>query len=155
VATLDLTSHSLPPPRLKAQKGIVRVPAYTDFKLHDITSGPEDPDRDPLNMHVRFGSERFFQGESKFLTARLWGFANQMPYFHNGRYTTIRGAVLAHAGEASPVTARFRQLDENGQGALIEFLKTLQVLPPGTRHRVVDTQGNKKQWPPRNTSSIQ
>jgi hypothetical protein len=38
----------------------------------------------------------------------------------------------AHAGEAAPSSAAFRKLDANAQNALIEFLKSLQILPPGT-----------------------
>lgn len=36
---IDLTSRSLPLPRLTSERGVVWVPAYTDLKLHDITSG--------------------------------------------------------------------------------------------------------------------
>ena len=35
------------------------------------------------------------------------------------------------------------------QDSLIEFLKTLQVLPPGVKHLVVDENYQPKQWPPR------
>ena len=41
---VDLSSDELPPPRLKPSQGIIMVPAYTDLKLHDITTGqPGDP----------------------------------------------------------------------------------------------------------------
>ena len=30
---------------------------------------------------------------------------------------------------------------------------TLQVLPPGTRHLIVDENGKEKQWPPRNLAN--
>ena len=33
--------------------------------------------------------------------------------------------------------------------AVIEFLKTLQVLPPGTRDRIVDEKFQAREWPPR------
>ena len=32
--------------------------------------------------------------------------------------------------------------------SIIEFLKTLQVLPPGTKHLIVDENGHEKAWPP-------
>jgi len=32
--------------------------------------------------------------------------------------------------------------------ALIEFLKTLQVLPPGTKDRIVDDRFRAREWPP-------
>jgi hypothetical protein len=36
---MDLTSPELPLPRLRVEQGVVMVPAYTDLKLHDITTG--------------------------------------------------------------------------------------------------------------------
>jgi hypothetical protein len=151
--TVDLTNQNLPQPRLTVEGSRVNVPIYTDFKLHNLSSGDDDPDNDPLNMHTQFGSEDFFSGTKEFLTARLWGFANQLPYFHNGRYTTLRDAILAHGGEAQETTQRFRNLSDGDQGAVVEFLKSLQVLPPGTKYLIVDEQGKKKQWPPANLIS--
>ena len=43
----------------------------------------------------------------------------------------------------------FDALSEYEQSAIVEFLKTLQVLPPGTRSLVIDEHGNRKRWPPR------
>lgn len=123
---VDLASETLPLPRLKVEKGIVAVPAYTDFKLHDITTGPGDPNEEPLDMNRQPGTPEFFTGNRKFLTRKLWGVATEPPYFHHGKFTTLREAILAH----------------------IEFLKTLQVLPPGTADLVVDAQYQKKTWPP-------
>src|SRR5215471_12282185 len=51
--TVDLTSDALPLPRLRAHRGMVLVPAYTDLKLHDIsaTSDPaSDPECEPLDQ---------------------------------------------------------------------------------------------------------
>src|SRR5262249_35481642 len=70
------------------------------FKLHDITSGPEDPNREPLDMNQTPWTPKFRAGNGRFLTRRLWGCANEPPYFHHGRFTTLREAVLAHSGEA-------------------------------------------------------
>jgi len=48
---IDLTDEgTLPPPRLKQMNGIIHVPAFTDLKLHDITSGPRDPNREPVPL---------------------------------------------------------------------------------------------------------
>jgi len=146
---VNLNSKVLPPPRLIAEKNEVTwVPAFTDLKLHDITSGPNDPNRERLNMHFPAGSEEFFAGNSRFLTKRLWGAASLRPYFHHGLYTTLRQAVLAHAGEAQAVTDAFNALSEFEQASIIEFLKTLQILPPGTKARVIDDRGRPRQWPP-------
>jgi hypothetical protein len=144
---VDLTSSALPGPRLKPKGGVVLVPVFTDLKLHDITSGPSDPNVDPLDMNQPVGSAAFFAGNAKFLTKKLWGLANEPPFFHHGLFPTMREAILAHAGEASTSSAAFRALPAAEQGALIEFLKTLQILPPGTAALVVDENGRPKHWP--------
>lgn len=58
--SVDLTSDELPPPRLKPRNGVVWVPAFTDLKLHDIIAGANDPNREPLDMNQKAGSENFF-----------------------------------------------------------------------------------------------
>jgi hypothetical protein len=144
--SVDLTSNALPQPRLRRQGSRVWVPAFTDLKLHDITSGRGDPNREPLNMNAPPGSPAFFAGNGRFLTRKLWGVANEPPYFHHGMFTTLRQAVLAHAGEAQASRQGFEALSAHEQDCLIEFLKTLQVLPPGTRHLVVDENGHPRSW---------
>jgi hypothetical protein len=160
---VDLTDDRLPPPRLKPvrleggedrrshkheSESVVYVPAFTDLKLHDITAGPGDPNIEPLDMQQPNGSMGFFAGNSKFITKKLWGCANEPPFFHHGLYTTLRQAINAHAGEALASNLAYQSLTPDEQADVIEFLKTLQVLPPGTRHLVVDEDGHSKQWPP-------
>ncbi|MEZ4622452.1 MAG: di-heme oxidoredictase family protein [Caldilineaceae bacterium] len=87
-------------------------------------------------------------GNRYFITRRLWGVANEPPYFHHGLYTTLRQAVLGHAGEASASRVAYEALSEYEQNALIEFLKSLQVLPPGTPYLYVNEFGEPVAWPP-------
>ena len=87
---------------------------------HDIIDGDDPAAKEPLDGAQRPGTVAFAAGNRMFLTRRLWGAGNAPPYFHDGRFTTLREAILAHAGEAA------------------DFLQSLQVLPPGTRDRVVD-----------------
>ncbi len=129
---IDLSSDELPGPRLKPVNGVVWVPAFTDFKLHDITAGPNDPNREALDQNAPAGSPEFFAGNGKFLTRKLWGIANQHPFGHHGLYTTMREAVLAHAGEAASSTAKFKTLSSYEQDCVIELLKSLQILPPSS-----------------------
>jgi len=150
--TVDLTSNTLPLPRLQAHHGSVMVEAYTDLKLHDIsaTSNPAtDPECEPLDQNQPAGSPAFFAGNCKFITRKLWGFYNQGGAFmHHGKFTTAREAVEAHNGEALSQRLAFDALPTNPQNDLIEFLKSLQVLPPGSKSLVVDEHGNPKHWPP-------
>jgi CxxC motif-containing protein (DUF1111 family) len=127
---------------------VLYVPAFTDLKLHDITAGPGDPNIEPLDMQQPNGSMGFFAGNSKFITKKLWGCANEPPFFHHGQYTTLRQSILAHAGEALASRQAYQALSIDEQASIIEFLKTLQVLPPGTKDLLVDENGRKKQWPP-------
>ena len=146
--TLDLSSDELPQPRLKPINGVVYVQAYTDFKLHNITADLTDPNVELLKMQVPRDTDEFFAGNAYFLTKRLWGAANEPPYFHHGLYTTLREAILAHNGEAAASRQAFEQLGEYEKKAVIEFLKSLQVLPPGTTALVIDENGAPREWPP-------
>jgi CxxC motif-containing protein (DUF1111 family) len=128
------------------------VPAYTDLKLHDIsaTSDPKtDPECEPLDQNQPAGSPGFFAGNCKFITRKLWGFYNQGGAFmHHGQFTTAREAVEAHNGEALAQRQAFDALPSVQQDALIEFLRSLRVLPPGSKSLIVDDHGNPKNWPP-------
>ncbi len=146
---LDLNDHSLPQPRLKAtssKDAILMVPVFTDFKLHDITDPRDDYGVEPLDMNHGPWSAKFIAGNRKFLTKRLWGCANEPPYFHHGLFTTLRQAVLGHSGEALDSRRMFQGLNEYDQDSLIEFLKSLQVLRPGTTELVVDENYQPKKW---------
>jgi len=155
--TVDLTSNVLPLPHLRQHNGSVLVEAYTDLKLHDIsaTSNPAtDAECEPLDQNQPAGSPGFFAGNCKFITRKLWGFYNQGGAFmHHGKFTTAREAVEAHHGEAEDSRRKFGQLSLEEQGQVIEFLKSLQVLPSGSRSLVVDELGNPKRWPPSANSS--
>lgn len=143
-----LSSKKLQKPRLpKSPDGSTKVWAFTDLKLHDITFGPDDPNREPLDMQQPAGSDAFFAGNSRFLTRKLWGIANEAPFYHHGQYTTMRQAIEAHGGEAEDSRLAFDDLDPYDRDCVVEFLKTLQVLPAGTKHMVVDDKGKKRNPP--------
>jgi len=147
--TIDLNSSNLPLPRLApdpAQPEITWVPAYTDLKLHDILD-PNDPG-EPLDMNQTSWTPKFRQGNRRFLTKRLWGSANEPPFFHHGLFTTLRQSLLAHSGEALDSRRGFQKLPADEQDDVIEFLKTLQVLPVGTRDLIVDENFQLRKWPP-------
>ncbi len=146
---MDLNSTELPLPRLApdpAHPDVVWVPAFTDFKVHDI-SDPKDPG-EPLDQNQTAWTAKFRQGNRSFLTKRLWDSANSPPFFHHGLFTTLRESVLAHSGEALQSRTAFQGMTNYDQDSLIEFLKTLQVLPPGTPSLIVDENFHPKAWPP-------
>jgi hypothetical protein len=131
---IDLTSDVLPGPRLKPDMhGVVWVPAFTDLKLHDITSGPDDPNAEPLDQNQPAGSEAFFAGNRKFITRRLWGVGNSGPFMHHGKFTTLREAILAHSGEALQSREAFQTMPSYDRDCVIEFLKSLQIVLPDTK----------------------
>jgi cytochrome c peroxidase len=145
---VDLSSPLLPLPRLSPDaSGTVWVEAFTDFKLHNIC---ETGEGEPLDMNQSQWSKKFTEGNCRFLTKRLWGAANEPPFVHHRLFTTLRQSVLAHSGEAKETRQAFQKLSSAEQDALIEFLKTLQVLPPGTRDRIVDENFRARTWPPKN-----
>jgi CxxC motif-containing protein (DUF1111 family) len=145
--SVDLTSSELPQPRLTPEHASdheIMIPIFSDFKLHDITDPASNEDMEPLDMNHGPWSPGFTKGNRRFLTYRLWGSANEPPYFHHGLFTTLREAVLAHHGEALMIRKAFEALEIEEKNAIIEFLKSLQVLPPDTAHRVVDEKGQQR-----------
>jgi CxxC motif-containing protein (DUF1111 family) len=78
-----------------------------------------------LQTKVRDHDQNHLLGNTKFLTKKLWGFANSGPFMHHGKFTTIREAVLAHAGEALFSRMEFQALSPHEQRCIIEFLKSL------------------------------
>lgn len=150
VLKVDLNDKLLPLPRLQPDSptaSSMAIPAYTDLKLHDITEpGDAEEPVEALDMNWPVWAPKFSGGNRKFLTRRLWGVGNSGPYFHHGLFTTMRQAVLAHGGEAKKTRQAFLGATKDEQDALIEFLKSLQVLPAGTPALVVDENFQPRQW---------
>ncbi len=77
------------------------------------------------------------------ITRKLWGLYNSGPFMHHGKFTTMREAItLGHHGEATATRMEFQALTSSQQDDVIEFLKSLQVLPPGTPCLVVDERNH-------------
>ena len=123
---VDLTVAG-PGPHLERQPdGSVLVPAFTDLKRH--------------RMGDLLDNEVLIQDgvpTDEWLTRKLWGFASEPPFLHHGRATLISEAILAHGGEAQGARDSFAALSGDDQAAVVEFLKTLQVLPEGTDSLVI------------------
>ena len=65
------------------------------------------------------------------LTRKLWGVASEAPFLHHGRATLISEAILLHGGEAEQQRLEYAALAPDDQAAVVEFIKTLQILTPG------------------------
>lgn len=96
----------------------IMVPVFTDLKRHSMG--------DILNNETR---EEEMVPTDQWLTRKLWGFSNEPPYLHHGRATLVSEAILAHGGEAQDSRDAFAALTHDDQAAVVEFLKTLQVIP--------------------------
>ncbi len=124
--------------RLPDGRAVVR--AYTDLKRHDISDGD----------YPHFANERLAQGTlpgsapasdfteppqprpvRQFLTRKLWDAGNSDPYGHRGDLTTLTEAIHFHGGEARASRDAYFALPDDDRAAVIEFLKSLQVLPDG------------------------
>lgn len=125
---LDLTRDGeWPRPRLTS-RGTILVRAFTDLKRHDMGNDPR--------MH----NERIAQAgvpTNVFLTKKLWGVASEPPFLHNGCATLLTDAIDAHGGEAAASRQAFWNLPAQERACVIEFLKSLRVLPPDTRQLVI------------------
>src|SRR5215831_2411327 len=67
---------------------------------------------------------------------------------HHGQFTTMREAVLTgHNGEASASRIAFQSFPAYDQDSIIEFLKSLQILPEGTHSLCVNQDGKERNCP--------
>lgn len=134
VYSYDMTANGQMPRHEKAPGGGIYVRAYSDMKRHNL-----------CDTEVRhFCNEKVVQGgipTELFLTRRLWDVGNSAPYGHRGDLTTITEAIMAHGGEAKSSRLAFDALTAARKADVIEFLKSLQILPPGTPSLFVDKHG--------------
>ncbi len=119
----DMTMQGESPRLERLADGRIMVAAFTDLKRHRIC--------DESLPH--FCNEKLVQGgvpTDQFITRKLWDVGSSAPYGHRGDLTTITEAILAHGGEARQERDRFAALSPAKQAELVEFLKSLQILPP-------------------------
>ena len=147
LVSFDMTREG-PAPRLeRLPHGRALVRAFTDLKRHDLN----DADYDHFaNEQVPQGRLNGFAPASaftvappprptrQFLTRKLWDAGNSAPYGHRGDLTTLTEAIHFHGGEARAARDAFFNLPADDQAAVIEFLKTLQILPDGSPRVVVE-----------------
>jgi CxxC motif-containing protein (DUF1111 family) len=94
----------------------VEVALYTDLLLHDMGAGLDD------------GIDDGAAQPREWRTAPLVGIRHLVALLHDGRATTVREAIEAHASEGSEANdsvARFRALAEEDRSALVRFVEAL------------------------------
>ena len=85
---------------------------FSDFLLHDMGS---------LGDQIVQGGT----GATEMRTAPLWGARFRSTFLHDGRATTVRDAILAHAGQGQAAADQFADLEGFLQDALLAFINTL------------------------------
>ncbi len=143
----DMTRDG-PGPRIeRLRRGRALVRAFTDLKRHDLSDADYnhfDNELLPQGSLVGFASPGDFtvtsapRPTSEFLTRKLWDVANSDPFGHRGDLTTLTEAIYFHGGDARAERDAFFSLSQASQDAIIEFLKTLQVLPEQRTRRHFD-----------------
>ncbi|HKW26797.1 MAG TPA: di-heme oxidoredictase family protein [Terriglobales bacterium] len=141
-ATCHVPSLTTAPAGSKVDGGAFTVPEalggktfypYSDFLLHNVGTGdgivvPMQEHYGPKIYQTRwrnFSVEEYHGARFKMRTAPLWGVRLRSRLMHDGEATTLRDAVLRHAGEAEEVTRRFGKLKPKDQEALLQFLRSL------------------------------
>jgi hypothetical protein len=130
--TFDLTKEGELPRLEPKRQGGARVRAWTDLKRHNLCDAEIRHYCNELVVQAGIPTELF-------LTRKLWDVGNSGPYGHRGDLTTLTGAIAAHGGEARKSRLAFDALPQGKRDEVIEFLKSLQMLPPGTPSRIVDS----------------
>ncbi len=137
--SFDLTADGEKPRLERGRNGTAIIRPFTDLKRHDICD-------DELN---HFENEQITQGRlngfapdsdftivapprpvEQFLTRKLWDVGNSAPYGHRGDLSTISEAIFWHGGDARAQRDAFLLRTPTEQTAIVEFLKTLQIVPP-------------------------
>jgi CxxC motif-containing protein (DUF1111 family) len=118
---------------IPAALGSVTFYPYGDFLMHDIGTGdgilqaiPEHYGKKVFQMMSDYLAKQDFESSrNKIRTAPLWGVRLRPRLMHDGASLTFRDAILRHRGEATQVTAQFRELKAEDQESIIDFLKSL------------------------------
>lgn len=106
VPTLKTGPHSI------AALDHVTFQPFSDFLLHDMGS-------------LGDGIEQGRASGREMRTAPLWGLRARTRFLHDGRATTVEGAILAHEGQGATARNRFAALHSRDRRHLLAFLSSL------------------------------
>lgn len=150
VIKFDMTREGIRP-RLERDGVGALVRAFTDLKRHELSDADykhfTNEQRPMGNLFGYAARDSFYsvpanpnRPNGQFLTAKLWFVGNTDPYGHRGDLTMITEAIYFHGGEARESRDAFFALSEFERATIVEFLKTLQILPPGSPRLVIAEQ---------------
>jgi CxxC motif-containing protein (DUF1111 family) len=123
--TFDMTRQGEMPRLEPTPDGGAVVRAYTDLKRHNLCD-----DRDQYFCNEK--NPEAGVPASSFLTRKLWDIGSSPAFGHRGDLSTMTEAIQHHAGEARASSEKYMNLPAYEQAAVVEFLKTLRILPPGS-----------------------
>ena len=116
-------------------RGVPQVELYGDLKRHDMGA-------DLAEQIDEKGT-----GASVFLTENLWGVGSTAPYLHDGRATTLAGAILVHGGDAAARAGASRRSRDAAEGrdrvprqpGAVQDVRGQVVVPPPPASRSVSS----------------
>ncbi len=116
-------------PNMGGVKGV-----YSDFLLYtlddpNLSGGGDAYTVDPPKQLQLSERPEYLAKREEWKTPALWGVADSAPYFHDGASPTLESAILRHQGDAKLVTAKYRELNQEDQSAVVAFLRTLKAPP--------------------------
>jgi len=136
--SFDMTSEGERPRLERLPLGRALMRPFTDLKRHDLNDAEydyfanEQVPQGTLNGFAPAGDFTIAplpRPTREFLTRKLWDAGNTAPYGHRGDLTTLTEAIYFHGGEAREVRDAFFALAPEDRAAIIEFLRSLVVLP--------------------------
>ncbi len=89
---------------------------FSDFLLHDVGTGDGIP---------VLPTPEYATTANQMRTAPLWGLRTRNRLMHDGLTFTRQEAILRHAGQATGVTNRYKDLSEAEKVLLLTFLDSL------------------------------
>jgi hypothetical protein len=119
----DMTTQGEQPRLEPTPDGGALIRAYTDLKRHNLCD-----EEDRFFCNERVAEKGIPLGT--FLTRKLWDIGSSPAFGHRGDLSTISEAIEHHAGEAHAARVNYLKLSAYERAAVVEFLKSLQILPP-------------------------
>ena len=143
VFSFDMTTNG-EIPRIQPRPGVsALVRPFTDLKRHNLNDADFNHfDNEQLSQGSLLGFAdpgdftipALLRPTDEFLTRKLWEVGNSAPYGHRGDLSTITEAIYFHGGDARVERDAFFALTPTERDKIVQFLKTMQVVPPGSAY---------------------